>query len=378
MATKTSPITPAVLEWSIDQDGRSRSELAATLKVDGAELEAWLAGEIQPRVGEVSKIAKVLHRPRVFFFLPEPPATAAMPSGFRHPPGIGARKVSSSVLVEARRAKRLQRAIASTVADHDRPGVPLATVKEPPAITADAARKWLGVAPGERWADEYEALRRWRGALEAAGILVFDLQLGKDEVRGFADWDERAPMIVVNSTSVSPPARIFTLGHELAHLLLREATACLEPSGGNLTINTRTEQWCERFAAALIMPAGEVRRLMDNLKVGQGQADINAVKATMNAFRVSARAAAVNLSDLGFAQDGLYAAVLAVFRTTAPRKTGTPHSPPRHKLRLRQYGDRVVETILTSLPQSDALSVLRMTVEDVRRLADEVPGVAAL
>lgn len=377
MAVKTSPISPSVLAWSLAQDGRTLDEVAAALDVERTELMGWASGSSAPTVGQVSTLARALHRPRVFFFLPEPPVESSFPDGFRHPPGGGRRSVSATVLLEARRAKRVQQAIASTVAYDDGPDVPRAKAERSPALAADQVRKWLGLIEPARWPDEYAALRWWRGVLETAGVLVFELQLGKDAVRGFAGWDDRAPMIVVNSSGVSPSARIFTLGHELGHLLLREATACLEPTGGNLTINTQTERWCERFAADLVMPTDAVRQLMVREQVGDGEASIDTVTAMMSRFRVSARAAAVRLGDLGYGSDGLYVAVLSIFRTGKKATPGRPSSPPRHRARLRQYGTPTVMTVLDALPPNDALSVLRMDVEDVRKLADEVPGVPA-
>jgi hypothetical protein len=43
-----------------------------------------------------------------------------------------------------------------------------------------------------------------------------------------AAGDDRAPLIVANSSRVSPAARSFTLVHELAHLYLRQDAACIE------------------------------------------------------------------------------------------------------------------------------------------------------
>ena len=377
VAAKLSPVTPSVLRWALAEDGRSVLEVAGALRVEPAELEAWARGDAQPVVGQVSDLARVLQRPRVLFFLPSPPTRSALPDGFRHPPGGGDRSVSAEVLKHARRAKRIQLAIASTVEDDERPDVPRASIGLSPRAAAEQARLWLEVPPRVRWKDDHEALRWWKGMLETAGILVFDLQLGKNAPRGFAAWDDRAPLIVLNSTSVSAAARIYTIGHELAHLLLREATACVSPTGSALTVDNRTERWCEQFAAAFLMPADELGELMTRHAVKTGEASLEADKATMAAFRVSARASAVRLNGLGYASEGLYGVVLAVFKTTK-RTPGKPHNPPRHKMRLRQYGTSTVTTILDSLPPSDAMSVLRLNVEDVRSLADEVPGVRAL
>ncbi|WGY03733.1 ImmA/IrrE family metallo-endopeptidase [Nocardioides sp. QY071] len=376
MVAKTSPITPSVLEWGLHQDGRSSSAVASAMGVDRAEFDRWLSGDARPTTGQVSDLARLLSRPRAFFFLPAPPSNGAVPDAFRHPPGSGHLTVAPEVLKEARRAKRVQLAIAATV--DSSPNVPRAAVDERPSVAAARAREWVGIPTSATWRDDYEALRWWKAALEAVGVLVFELQLGKDSVRGFAGWDERAPMIVINSSGVTPAARIYTIGHELAHLLLREATACIEPPGTALSVDTRTETWCERFAAAFLMPAPSVRSLMRDLRVDRGGATLATVKTMMTTFRVSARAAAARLADLGFADAGLYPAVLKVFQVKSGASTRTPRNPPRHRMRLRQYGENTVTRVFNSLPPDDALSVLRLTVDDARAMADEVPGVPAL
>ena len=378
MSAKTSPISPALLEWGLHEDGRSAAAVASALGVERAVFDGWIQGTAQPTPGQVTELAEALSRPRAFFFLAHPPPTGAVPDGFRHPPGGGESTVSPATLRHARRAKRVQLAIAATVTDDQRPQVPTASRERSPAQAAAAVRTWLGVPDSVGWSDDYEALRWWKAILETAGVLVFDLQLGGGAVRGFAGWDDRAPMIVLNNSSVSAAARIFTIGHELAHLVLREATACLEPTGSRLVIDNRTERWCEAFAAALLMPAGQVHALMRENSVDRGDATIATVKTMMATFRVSARAAAIRLDDLGYAGEGLYAAVLKVFKVGKGAASSTPKSPRRHVLRVRQYGAGTVARVLNTLPPTDALSVLRMTVEDVRALADEVDGVPVL
>jgi ribosome-binding protein aMBF1 (putative translation factor) len=72
MATKTSPVTPAVLRWAISEDGRSDTDLADALKIDSELLGSWMSGDASPTRGQVSDLAGVLDRPRAV--LP-PPST---------------------------------------------------------------------------------------------------------------------------------------------------------------------------------------------------------------------------------------------------------------------------------------------------------------
>ncbi|WP_327639545.1 ImmA/IrrE family metallo-endopeptidase [Kribbella sp. NBC_00482] len=374
MAAKESPITPSVLSWAIRQDGRTPAEVARAIHVDPTVLEGWMAGTSRPTVGQTSALAAALHRPRVFFFLPEPPAGSALPSGFRHPPGGGDKMVGSGALLEVRRAKRLQQAVSWATREDRPPEIPFASMSQDPEKVADLVRGWLRVPEQQVWRDDYAALNYWRAALEDAGVLVFSLRLGKDEVRGFASWDERAPMVVLNA-STSPAVRSYTLGHELAHLTLRQATACLEPA--DIVVDSDEEKWCDRFSAALLMPRSAMYELIRSAGIGFGAGGIEAVRSVMSRFRVSARAAALRLRDLGYAEPGLYSEVLRVFVPGRTRESEQVRSAPRPTLRLREYGQHTVALLLGSLPPNEALSVLRITVDDARRIADEVPGVPA-
>jgi Zn-dependent peptidase ImmA (M78 family) len=370
-----SPITPSVLLWALREDGRPIDKIAEGLKVSPLDLEAWAEGSARPTVGQATALAKVLKRPRAFFFLPAAPEESALPTGFRHPPGGGDRTVGQTALIEARRAKRLQQAIAAAAQDEDELKIPQATTSDEPSAAAARAREWLNAPAPGGWKSDYEALRTWRALLENRGVLVFALQLGAKEVRGFASWDAKAPMIVMNTSSVSPAARCFTIWHELGHLLLREATACLEPAGG-VAIDSDTERWCEAFAAAGLMPRNDVLQLLRQAGVGPGQGDVDTVRRMMRWFGVSGRAAAIRLEDLGYAEKGLYGTIQVLFQP----KTGDSSkakSPPRSKKRIGQYGPNALTTIFDSLPESDALSVLRITVADARLIAEEVPGVRA-
>ncbi len=375
-AATPSPVTPDVLRWAVEEDGRSLPELAHALKVEVDALDGWMCGDTAPSRGQVTSLAKVLQRPRALFFLPRPPASVGLPTAFRRPPG-DTLAVSAAARRGLRQSRRLQHAVSWALRSSPSINVPSAGVHDDPEKAAAWMREWLAVTDTEQssWRDDRSALSAWRQALEERGILVFILEIGRDEIRGFSAWDDRAPLIVSNLTGVAPPARIFTLAHELGHLAIRGDAACVEPCAEELT-NVRVERWCERFGAALLMPSAAVRTLAAGRGVAVGGANLDDVRSVMRRFRVSARAAALRLIDLGYAEPVLYGQVQRTF-VPAPRPPADAKiaQPPRAVARLRQYGPRTVRTVLTTLPPRDALSILRITVDDARRMANEVPGV---
>lgn len=375
-----SPVTPDVLLWAIGEDGRPYADLADKLEIDPDVLRDWTTGDAQPSKGQVTELAKLLKRPRALFFLPTPPTAATLPPSFRHPPGDSS-EISLTARRKVRQARRVQHAVAWALRDEPPVDVPWALMRDDARQAARGAREWLGVTDDQqaRWVDEYAALNAWRAALDALGVLVFVLEIGRDEVRGFSAWDDRAPLIVANSSSVSAAARSFTLAHELAHLVLRADAACIEPRSGGLP-DAELERWCEAFGAELLMPEAAVQTWASARRLAAGGADIDDVRGMMNRFRVSARAAALRLIAAGYATPALYARVEGVFRPKPPPEPdsaspSTFRRPRRSITRPREFGGRTIATVLDGLPTRDALAILNVTVDDVREMAETVPGV---
>ena len=99
-----------------------------------------------------------------------------------------------------------------------------------------------------------------RRAWKIAGVLVMELQLGKDGVRGFSVFDQYTPLISVN-TAERESARSFTLMHETAHLIARSSASCLSTT---LDADDDLERWCDRVAGAVLIPSASLATLVDS------------------------------------------------------------------------------------------------------------------
>lgn len=139
------------------------------------------------------------------------------------------------------------------------------------------------------WRSASAAFDAWRAALEGMGITVAQFSMGADACRGFSVWDDRSPLVAVN-TAWRDEARSFTLFHELAHLLTRTDSACatapMTPHAGDTV-----ERWCEGFAAAVLIPA----TALSNVTRIDSLAELSALARRL---RVSIRAMALRLIGL--------------------------------------------------------------------------------
>lgn len=374
-----APVTPDLVRWALEEDGRPYKRVAEALEVAPDVLLAWAEGHDRPSKGQVTKLAAILKRPRALFFLPAPPVASALPAAFRHPPGAD-RDVGQESRLHVRRARRVQDAVSWSLREAEQVSLPRMQLAGSPEAGAADARTWLGVTDEDQlgWGgQQYEALSGWKTTLDESGILVFTLEMGRGDVRGFSCWDDWAPMIALNSSSVSAAARVFTLGHELGHLVTRSDAACIEPTE-RLLVEADVERWCERFSAALLMPAAILSRVLPRRS---GQAGINEVMLLMRALGVSARAAALRLIDLDYAPHELYSVVEKTFRPAPAREVDSSKEfrrPGVDVLRERAYGQRAIRQVLNTLPESEALRVLRLTVQDARKLTERVPGIDAV
>jgi Zn-dependent peptidase ImmA (M78 family) len=123
---------------------------------------------------------------------------------------------------------------------------------------AETVREYLGVSLEEQraFADDEAALKRWRQALLDAGIYVFKDAFRVEEFSGFCLYDEIFPIIFVNN-SATKTRQMFTLFHELAHLLFHTSgidTIHDEYITALADEQKRIEILCNRFAAEFLLP----------------------------------------------------------------------------------------------------------------------------
>jgi Zn-dependent peptidase ImmA (M78 family) len=237
----------------------------------------------------------------------------------------------------------------------DKPRTPSATVNHDPVNVASVAREVFGISTRDqkRWTTPAVAFDEWRAVLEAAGHLVFLFSIGKDSCRGFSLWDESAPVIAVN-TSWNEPARIFTLFHELAHLITRTSSACVE----SLRTTSRTdpvERWCERFAADFLMPINDIETTLrqSGWNSGESITDLSIAWKIASLYKVSLRAAVIRLIEMGAATWVLYDQIPPISDSKLPSGGGTGRN--RTRIREDQLGGRVTSLLLDAV-ENDVLS----------------------
>ena len=115
-------------------------------------------------------------------------------------------------------------------------------------------RRFLDVDTNQQveWSGYEDALKTWRERFEKHGVFVFKDAFKNDDYSGFCLYHDRYPVIFVNN-SLPKSRQIFTLFHELAHLLFKSGGIDVQARGFFRKLSgdySRMEVKCNEFAGS--------------------------------------------------------------------------------------------------------------------------------
>jgi len=331
------PVNPAVLRWARETSGAAVEDTAKRLRLPASTYAGWEAVESLLTLGQMRALSAYFKRPLAALLLPEPPLEPAPPADFRTLPGHPHRFARGTRLA-IRRAARLRsvaRELMQGLHHELAPGIEGAKLSEDPERLAERERQHLEVTVEAQfeWKNPYQALRKWRAALEGKNILVFQLPMPVEDARGFSMSDEE-PFTLVVSSSDAVQARIFTLFHEYGHLLLREPGVCLpKPESGGGGPHAGVEQWCNRFAAALLVPAAALGSVLGTQEpIRTEERLFEAIREGEKRFRVSQQVVLRRMLDAGLASKPSFQRAMNRLLSQVPaRKARGGHVEPAKK-----------------------------------------------
>ena len=272
MTDQYSHITlqPSVLRWARERAGFDQEQLADKLKIGLQVVSDWeRSGRIT--VNRVDALANCTYTPVGHLYLAEPPDDSLPIADFRTrddaPPGRPSPNLLETVYQMQRRQMWMSEELLAQEAS-PLEFVGAFSLDSPPQQVAAAMSEALRLSSGWAAAEGSwtNALRTLKNRIESAGVLVVfngivgnntHRKLDPDEFQGFALVDEYAPLIFVNNADYKT-AQIFTLAHELAHILVgRPGLSKLEALHWT---GHSTEKLCDRMAAEFLVPEEELRK----------------------------------------------------------------------------------------------------------------------
>uniref|UniRef100_E6QQ31 IrrE N-terminal-like domain-containing protein n=1 Tax=mine drainage metagenome TaxID=410659 RepID=E6QQ31_9ZZZZ len=262
-------VQPEVMRWARQSIGLSVSDVALRLKRSAEEIEAWEAGIAFPSYPQLEKLAyQIYKRPLAVFFLPVPPEEVSPVREFRTLPTQDLLTLAVDTHLHLRRAHAYQialRELFGTNPCEDRIWQRISLSRTDP-VTDQAAsiRNHLGITLEDqlRWRDEDSSLKNWRKAIEDRGVFVFKESFEQKDISGFCLADVQFPVVYLNN-STTKTRQLFSLLHELAHLLLsvNGLSKFDKQYIEHLPAQERQiEQFCNAIAAEVLIPAKDFQQ----------------------------------------------------------------------------------------------------------------------
>lgn len=264
MSLKTPEINikPEILRWARESIGLDLEAAAKRISVKTETLVNWEQKESNVSLPKLRKLANVYKRSMALFLLPQVPNVPLFPPDFRTLDSLKTDKLSEAARLSIRKAERnreffveLQKTLELGV----KYPKPFLSLDQRPEDAASQFRKEVKVtfAIQIEWPDKVAALRNWINIVEGFGVLVFQMPLPVREFRAFCiRGNNSLPPVIVLNTKDDPHGRIFSLIHEVSHLLIKqESIDHLIKNRGEVGAHKFVESFANEFAGSFLVPA---------------------------------------------------------------------------------------------------------------------------
>jgi Zn-dependent peptidase ImmA (M78 family) len=389
MRSPAALVDAALLVWARNSARLEVDEVAAKLKLPSERLSAWESGDQRPSIAQLRKLAAIYNRPLAVFFLSKPPLDFEALRDFRRTTSEDELKISDALYHELRRAQELREAAISLLPE----AVPDITVDITASLQDDSERvaheirSRLGVdnITQQSWRDSYVALKAWRAAVEALGVLVVNMTgVEVKDARGFSIAHAPLPLVALNSKD-SPNGRIFTLIHELAHIALHVGGICEWSRETRLVPQSRRiEAFCNAVAAAVLLPATLVKSALSGVALPPRDAwPDELLRRLARSLSVSEEAFLRRLVTLKLATPQLYSEKREEYLKRYLEAAATPSKPivTYEKRIVGSLGSAYLELAFGAyyehrITLSDLSSYTGVRVDNLSRIEREAFGIA--
>ena len=258
MGEALTGVNGGMIRWAREFYNMSPDEAAQAIGVDISRYNNWESGMEYPTYSKLKKISDVFRKPSAIFFFPEPPQLPPIKGDLRTLPDEVVNSFSKQIIIQFEKAKVYQLSLQELYGDRSsiieqRGSFPKelnqlctffrAQLQFP--ISAQKARKSTKVV--------FEIFRE---RLYDLGIYVFKDAFRDNSISGLCLNDDHYPVILINN-SMSFARQIFTLFHELYHLISDTSGAEIIRDDFYVTLDSRqseVERACDSFANAFLVP----------------------------------------------------------------------------------------------------------------------------
>jgi len=300
-------LTPSRLILARKRRGLSLVRLAEETKISARSLSAYENGHQQPSPDNIRGLSRALGFPIAFFFAQEIDEIPIEAISFR-----ALSKTPAFQRDAARSAGRIALLLHEWLNERFR--LPEPAVPHLPKTDPETAAEMVRA----RWGQGQAPIPNMIHLLEANGVRVYSLATECTDVDAFSTYRGKHPLVLLDVLKSAERVR-FDAAHELGHLVLHSEHR--EPHGPD------AEQEANRFAAAFLMPRGDV------LSHPLHGATVDKVITWKNRWRVSAMALAHRLHELDLLTEWGYRS-MCVSLSRMGYRSAEPNGIPRESSQI--------------------------------------------
>lgn len=348
------PVNPDILRWARESANLTIDEVTAKVKKSSEVIAAWENGLDSPSYAQLEKLAyDVYKRPIAVFFFPNPPKEDDTKKSFRTLPDSEFNRLPSTLIRQIRKARVLQENLYELCnAVNPSSSQLLSCLKSLKGYAikkiAFAIRDYFNIPLDvqKSWDTVETALENWRRAFEDAGVFVFKDAFRNDDFSGFCLYDKVFPLIIINN-SMPKTRQIFTLFHELGHLLFE--TSGIDKLNDDF-INILPEQdrnieiLCNRLSAEILVPSYDFDSLVKGIEINEA-----IVTKLADIYKVSREVILRKCFDRGKVNEETYRDVTTKWIEEAKKKKLESKSGgDYYNTQIAYLGDKYIEIVFNA------------------------------
>ena len=294
------PVHPATLKWIRIELGLSTQQVADKLKLSIEQLQNWESGSEGITLSQSKKIAKKYKVSLPFLYLKQTPKKHRFKSIIDFRSASYQENFSDRLCLAIKTIHERQVWMREFLQEEgQKPLEWLGRFSGSNNIDniAKQCRQWLEIKQQEisDLKDDKEAFYYWIEKIEAKGVIVANnnnhrfSQIDRKEYSGLVLYDQYAPLILLNPKD-SYARRIFTLLHELAHLLVKpESCLSLIDFRTDESEYDEVEVFCNNIASNILIDSSFIKNNWQHTLSFDDNVEkfINKFKVSYSAFAVA-------------------------------------------------------------------------------------------
>jgi len=330
------------MQWARQEAGYSLSDVAEYLKAEEDTLKQWEIDGKEVRYTTLTKLARYYKRQTAVFFLDKTPKRTKIPKDYRNL-NLNSKGLHNETMLAIRRTSRylsVYRELSNEQVYNDQYKW-LKSIRDDNVDSITYLRNILDISIADQKKKKNQTFNSWRKKIEdKLGIFVFQFPINNYELDGFSYIDDGFPYAITVNNKITEKRKIFTLFHELGHIIDGHAGLCLATEVNSTSFNIEAK--CNTFAAQFLMPETEMVTPSD-------YDDLHQLAERMG---VSKEAYAIRCKSLRIITDTDFNHYMAIIRQMngklKTKKKTDGFGIPRDVISRSQRGDKFYEFVVSN------------------------------